>query len=155
MGTLPSYPAAADLNDADLVALWQNGAQRTATVAQLLGPVVSIRAAVTAIEAISAGAFVNIIGTSVRNAIASDPDLFANGYVLDALAIGNAGYAYGFGLNTAVAVGAGASEVWLSDTTPGAITSSPPTATGCIVQPLGPAIPGVGVLFFPQARVIL
>lgn len=155
MTTLPNYPAAAALQNDDLLALWQDGQQRSVTVSQLLGAVVSIRVQVTAIEAITAGSFVNISGQNVRFALASDPELFATGYVLNDIAVGESSHAYAFGLNTALTIGAASPEVWLSSVTPGGFTSDPPTAPGHIIQPLGPAIPGQGVLFFPQARTIL
>ena len=114
---------------------------------------------ITASEAIAANAFVNVYSsggsTRVRNAIASDSAKFATGFVAAAIASGDTGTITSIGLNSGVAVGAPASEVWLSDVVPGGIATTPPSSSGSIIQPLGPAIPGVGVLFFPQARVLL
>lgn len=117
------------------------------------------RVSIQASENIADGAFVNIYGsganTRVRNADATDPAKFANGYASAAILSGGSGYIFGFGLNASVAVSAPYSEVWLSDTTPGGFMTSPPTTEGHIIQALGPAMPGKGILFFPQKRDLL
>lgn len=117
------------------------------------------RVSIQASESIAQGAFVNIYGsgasTRVRNADATDPAKFANGHAPDAILSGGSGAVFGFGLNASVVVSGPYSEVWLSDVTPGGFMTSPPTTEGHIIQSLGPAMPSIGILFFPQARVIL
>lgn len=109
----------------------------------------------TALEALGKGKFVNIEGAQMRLASATDPDLFANAFVPAAVALGTTGAAVGFGMCPLPDIADPAAEVWLSDTEPGGYMTTPPTAEGYIVQPLGPAIPGQGILFSPQARTIL
>jgi len=111
-------------------------------------------------EAIAAGAFVHIdwsSGATIRNANGANPALWANGFALAAIGNGAAGAVMLFGPNTAVTVSSGASQVWLSDATPGAYVTTPPSASGSIVQPLSltPAIPGTGIFFIPQPWVQL
>ena len=111
-----------------------------------------------ATENIAANAFVNIYNVSgatrIRNASALDPLKFANGFVPSAISTSASGLVQLSGL-VAATVSTPASEVWLSDSTPGAFATSAPTASGSIIQSLGPAIPGLGVFFMLQGRVLL
>lgn len=106
---------------------------------------------VTAFETIVAGAFLNYFdsaGTGLaRNAIASNPAAFANGFAPEAIAMGATGLMSLGGLNAAAAVAVPASAVWLSDTTPGGFMTTRPVTGGHIIQPLGPAFFGLGVGF--------
>lgn len=115
-------------------------------------------ATIQASEAIAQHDFINIYNASgsmrIRRADASDPLKFANGFAINAIASGASGLVANTGLNP-LTVTTASSEVWLSDTTPGAITTAAPSTSGHIVQPLGPAIVGMGVFFTPQGRVIL
>ena len=114
---------------------------------------------IVATESLGEGAWVNVYSsggnTRVRNASGADPDKFANGFVLDAVANGAAATVTFFGLNAKAVVPAPVPEVWLSDVTPGGNISSPPTNAGSIIQSLGPAIPGLGVFFTFRERVLL
>lgn len=63
----------------------------------------------------------------------------AHGYVLAAVASGANATVYTDGKNNQV-TGLSAGEVFLSDTTPGKATNTPPTGSGKIVQSLGVAV---------------
>jgi hypothetical protein len=103
----------------------------------------------TATQAIPAGAFVNVVGTSMSLATAANPGAkSANGYVLTAVANGAQGTVYVSGLNSSIAVAASAPTVWLSNTTPGGFVTAAPTG-GAMVQTLGSAVQGQGVTFAP------
>lgn len=108
---------------------------------------------VTASETIATNAFVNTYNSSgslrVRNANASDPLKFANGFVLAGIASGQPGVVTRTGYNP-VTVVTPAPEVWLSDSVPGGWTTTFPTAAGSILQILGPADPGAGIFFTRQ-----
>jgi Protein of unknown function (DUF2793) len=114
---------------------------------------------VQASEDIDAGEFVNVFdsggNTRVRLADATDPDKFANGYCLFSIANGDIGQVHFSGINSAIAVAAPASEVWLSETVPGAFQTTPPSAAGSIVQALGVALESIGVAFTLQSRIYL
>lgn len=114
---------------------------------------------VQATQAIGAGEFTNVYGVGdnarVRKADATDPTKFANGYALAAIANGDPGRIAFGGINQLVAVVTSLSEVWLSDVVPGAFMAAPPATDGHLVQPLGPAIAGVGIPFSMQPRIIL
>ena len=111
-----------------------------------------------ATEDIAANAFVNIYNVSgstrIRNASALDPLKFANGFVPSAISTSASGLVQLSGL-VAATIAVPASEVWLSDSTPGAFATAAPTASGSIIQSLGPAIPGLGVFFTLQGRILL
>lgn len=101
---------------------------------------------ITASEALTADDFVNIFNNSgtanCRKADASASGGLAkraHGYVLGAVASGGAATVYADGKNNQV-VGLTAGEVFLSDTTPGKPTNTPPAGTGKIVQSLGVAV---------------
>lgn len=110
-------------------------------------------------ETLVAGNFVNLFGTGgstlrVRNARADDPTRFANGFVLGAIGNAASGLVTLGGLNNLAVPGIAQSQVWLG-VTPGSFATSPPTADGQIVQPLGAPIPGAGIYFYPQPTVLL
>jgi hypothetical protein len=113
---------------------------------------------IVATEAIAAKDFVNLYDAAgalrVRKADASNPAKAAHGYVSAAVAIGNQGRVEFSGINTA-AVLATAAQVWLSDAVPGAFTDVPPATPGHILQPLGPALLGVGIPFTLQPSIEL
>lgn len=94
---------------------------------------------ITASEAISAGAFVNIYNNAgsfaVRNADAATGKR-AHGFVLAAVASGAQATVYPDGLNTALS-GLTAGDYYLSDSAVGAVVNTPPTTSGHIVQRLG------------------
>ncbi len=115
----------------------------------------SMRAIATASEAIAAGSYVNFYNNAgsgaVRNALASNLVRFATGFAPLSIAPGSPGFVISSGLNGATITDP-ASEVYLSDTTPGAFTYTPPSASGSFIQALGPAVPGSGVFFSQQPR---
>lgn len=117
-----------------------------------------IYSTVTASEAISPKDFINVYNSGgnvrVRRAIANDPAKFANGFAPSGISNGVAGLVAFVGMNGAT-VSANASEVWLSGTVPGGFTTTPPTASGSIIQPLGPAIVGAGIYFTLRERTLL
>lgn len=116
-------------------------------------------ATVQASEAIVAGNFVNVCNTAgnlrVRKARANDPLTFANAFAPAAISSGASGRCIFGGWNLNITVAAPAAEVWLSDAAGGAFVTTPPTASGSIIQPLGVAIAGVGINFTPRERVLL
>lgn len=112
---------------------------------------------IPASEVLQAGDFVNIhlsSGARLREASALDPLKWASGFVTSDGGVGEELTLSLTGLNTAVnppTLG----EVYLSPTTPGGYTYTAPSAAGSILQPLGLAIPGKGILFTPQPRITL
>lgn len=110
-------------------------------------------------EAIAGGDLLNIyVNAGVmtqRKADASDPTKFCNAFSLSATGNGLTGPVQFAGFNDKVAVGSGASEVWLSDVTPGAFTASPPTTSGHLLQTVGTAVLGLGLAFAQGTYTIL
>lgn len=100
---------------------------------------------VTATEALSAGDFVNVHSGGVRKADASN-NRPAHGFVTAAVASAGAATVVAEGTNTGLA-GLTLGPVYLSATTPGAATSTPPSGAGKIVQPLGVAVSTTAVNF--------
>lgn len=94
---------------------------------------------VTASEALSAGDFVNIHTGGVRKADASAAGKEADGFVLDAVSSGQPATVYFEGRNTALTALTVGARYYLSGTTPGAVTTTPPAASGNVVQFLGRA----------------
>lgn len=97
---------------------------------------------ITASEAISAGAFVNIYNNGgafgVRNADAATGKR-AHGFVLAAVANGATATVYPDGLNTALSA-LTAGDYFLSDSAVGAVTQTAPTTSGHMVQRVGVAL---------------
>ena len=124
-------------------------------------PSSSVTISVVASAPIIAGQFVNIYAsggeTLARPAEANSPDTFANSFALVDTATSAFGQFQFMGLNALVDVlpEDGGSVVWLSDTVAGSYTSTVPTASGHIIQPLGIAYPGVGIVFTTQPTVLL
>jgi len=96
-----------------------------------------------AYENLSAGDFVNIFDdagvTKVRKADAS-ANKPAHGYVLDDVAAGSDATVYFDGHNTKLSGLTVGTYYFLSDTTPGGVTNTPPSTTGYFIQRLGIAI---------------
>lgn len=105
---------------------------------------------IEASEALNAGDFVNIWDDAgvgkVRKADASTTGKEANGFVLDAVASGNAATVYWEGINTQVS-GLTPGTAYLSSSTPGAATNTPPSTSGAIIQRLGKAIDAATIAF--------
>lgn len=108
-----------------------------------------ITATVLTSEALAAGAWVNVYnnaGTAnVRNADATTSGKECSGFVLSAFGSGVQATVYSSGLNTAV-TGQTPGKIFLS-TTAGAGSSTPPAATGNVVQLLGVAISPTSVAY--------
>lgn len=114
---------------------------------------------VTASEAIAPGELLNVFDSAgdprVRLADATDPAKFCNAFALSAAAApGDPCTVMSTGINKEVSP-AQSGEVWLSETTPGGFEFAAPAGAGEIVQPVGTAIEGVGVLFVPGPRIEL
>lgn len=108
----------------------------------------------TATETIASGAFVNIFNNSgvisVRNADATTNGKPADGFVLAAYVSTNVATVYIVGqLNTAL-TGLTLGAKYFLSTTPGAITTTPATATGNIVQEIGKADKTTEMAFAPK-----
>ena len=110
-------------------------------------------------EAIAGGelvnAYLNAGVMTVRKANGADPTKFCNGFSLTGIASGATGPIQFAGFNDKVTVSAGASEVWLSDVTPGAFTTTAPTTTGHLLQTVGTAVLGLGLAFAQGTYTIL
>ncbi len=110
-------------------------------------------------EAIDAGDFINIFDhngeASIRRAVASDPLMFTNGFVLESYAQNTSAKVHLIGFNSAVTILSTQSLVYLDDGTPGNFTTARPTTPGYIVQSLGVAIPNFGIFFFPQKHEVI
>lgn len=99
-------------------------------------------ATVSASEALSAGDFVNIyddVGTPKCRKADAATNKPAHGFVLSAVTAGNDATIYFEGSNTQV-TGMTAGRVYLSGSTPGAATNTPPTTSTYIVQCVGVAV---------------
>lgn len=105
-------------------------------------------------EAIGAKKFVNVYSDSgdvrVRLADATNLSKPAHGFAPEAIANGDTGEIAFFGLNEDTDVADTYGEVWLSETVPGSYQTTAPTTAGRIVQSLGPALEGVGIVFDPS-----
>jgi hypothetical protein len=108
--------------------------------------------------ALAANDFVNLYDNagvlSARKATALDPTKFADGFVLTASTIGQPVSVIWNGENP-VTITTSAADVWLSDTTPGGYVTTAPSGTGSIIQRLGRAAIGQGILFSQNPRIQL
>jgi hypothetical protein len=113
---------------------------------------------VQASEALSAGDWVNIhdVGGAfrVRKADASSAGKYVDGFVLAAVASGAQATVYGEGTNNQV-TGQTPGAVWLSASTPGAGTATPPSGSGQVQQRIGTAMAAAAVNFERFAPVVL
>lgn len=125
-----------------IVALRADGTLDATMIPNITAPTVEI----TANENLAAGDFVNVFYTGterrVRKATAAGTTSPAHGFVLTSATSGSAASVYFGGLNTAaprgsVAVADVGKRVFLSATTAGAYTLTPPSTTGQVVQCLG------------------
>lgn len=105
---------------------------------------------VTTSEALAAGDLVNIwnnAGTrNVRKADAGN-GRFANGFVTASVASAQPATVFLQGQNTAVTGQVAGTILFLSATTPGAVTATAPSAVGNIVQEVGIALSATSLLF--------
>ena len=116
------------------------------------------RGDLTASEDVAAGDFVNIhasSGARIRKADASDDTRPADGFAAAAVLTGASGEVLlpGQVLSGLSGLAAGASY-YLSETA-GAITPTPPSGSGCLVQFVGKALSATELLFNPDRGVVL
>lgn len=148
----PNTTSAGSADEGKLVALDSSG-KLDSTLLPSTGGMTSL--SLTASEAISAGALVNIDSTGkVRNANATDATKPAVGIALAAIANAASGTVYFVGsANTGVTGLTAGAPVYLS-TTAGASTSTAPSASGNLVQHVGWAISASEYVFTPSAGII-
>lgn len=110
----------------------------------------AVTATVAAAMPIPAGALVNLCllanATMMRLADASDPAKAAHGFAPAAVAQGAQGAFVAGGVNGAAGLGVFAADLWLSDTTPGTATATPPATSGHLLQRVGMATPDLGMI---------
>lgn len=127
-------------NAGDIVALDDTGRLDNSVLPTGVG--VDVKTLVAS-ENLAAGDFVNIFsdaGTAkCRKADASTAGKQAHGFVLASVTSGNEGSVYFEGANTQVS-GATPGDVYLSATTAGGFTSTPPSGSGKVVQRVGVAV---------------
>lgn len=108
-------------------------------------------------EDVPAGAFVNLFfsgGLRMRKAVATDPLKWAHGFVTAPGVTGQSLPLQASGVNALVNPPT-FGEVFLSDSSPGGYSYTAPSADGSIIQSLGVALPGKGILFSSQQRISL
>lgn len=105
----------------------------------------------TAAEALTAGDYVYIDSSGeVARASAASGGNPARGYVKDSVTSGSTVTVYFEGTNDALSGLTPGAEYFLSDTTPGGLTTTIPTDTGEVVQKLGLAISATALTFEPD-----
>ncbi len=105
----------------------------------------------TSAEALTAGDYVYIDGSGeVARASGASGGNAAVGYVKDSVTAATSVTVYFEGTNDALAGLTPGASYFLSDTTPGGITTSIPTDTGEIVQKIGLAINATSLTFEPD-----
>jgi hypothetical protein len=112
---------------------------------------------IVASEALAAGDFINCYnstGAKVRKADAATPGKEAHGFVIAAVASAGNATVYFEGTNTQVA-GQTPGLVFLSATTPGQGTTTPPSTAGQIVQQIGLATSATTINFQFQQPITL
>lgn len=113
----------------------------------------------TASENLSAGDFVNIwddSGTAkVRKADASSTSKEAHGFVLAAVTSSANATVYFEGTNTQLSGLSPAAKYFLSGSTAGGVVSTPPSASGHIVQSIGVALSATEISFEPAQTIEL
>lgn len=114
---------------------------------------------ITASENLASGAKVSVwddAGTrKARNADATAAGKEADGFVLEAVASGQPATVYFEGRNTALTGLTVGARYYLSASTPGAVTATPPSGSGNVVQYLGKAVSATSVAFEATDGVIL
>lgn len=112
-----------------------------------------------ATETLTAGQLVNVFSSGgaakMRKANATDSTKPAHGFVLAGVTSGNVGTFYGGAqINTGVS-GLTPGATYYLDTTGGAITATPPSSSGNIVQEVGIALSATRLAFFPKSEVLI
>jgi hypothetical protein len=133
-------------DDGKIVALDATGRLDLSVMPTNVGP---DTATIQASENLAAGDFVNIHNVSgnprVRKADAATTGKEAHGFVLSAVTSGNNATVYFEGQNTQVTGKTPGARQYLSASTPGASTESPPTGSGNVVQFLGVAVSATSI----------
>lgn len=102
---------------------------------------------ITATEDLAGGDFVNVHVGGVRKADASAAGKEADGFVLDSALSGQPASVYFEGRNTELTGLTVGARYYLSATTPGTATDTPPAASGNVVQFLGRASEATSIAF--------
>lgn len=114
---------------------------------------------VTAAETISARDFVTIDNSSgaprLRRALAVDGSKPAHGYCPSAVASGNLGLILFGGINPVTGLVGTAAPVYLDPASAGGYTFTAPSVAGQLSQPLGIALPGVGIAYTYNQGILL
>lgn len=135
--------SAGGANANQIVALDSTGHLDLTVMPTTIGPDVET---VVASEALTAGDFVNLwnnagaLNARKADASAASGGKRAYGYVAAAVLISGNATVYFLGRNTSTSGQTVGARVYLSGSTPGAATSTPPNTSGYIVQALGVAI---------------
>lgn len=112
----------------------------------------------TASEALSAANFVNIhnsSGAKIRKANATDDTKPVNGFVPAGIANGASGTMIAPGRVITGLSGLTPGSAYYLDTTGGAITATPPSGSGNLVQEVGVALSATDLLFTPKQGITL
>ncbi|MBB5234497.1 hypothetical protein [Deinococcus budaensis] len=109
---------------------------------------------ITAAEALSAGDLVAVLPEGARRASAAQLGREAAGFVLQAAASGAQAAVFFQGVNTAV-TGQTPGPAFLDPYAPGRTTSTPPTAAGHLLQPVGWASSATSLVFQPGRSTML
>jgi hypothetical protein len=114
---------------------------------------------VLASEAIPAGALVNVYNNAgtlnVRKADATAAGKEANGFCVSAISSGQSGLVYFEGTITGASGLTPGGRCYTSAASPGAITQTPPSASGNVIQFVGVAVSATEVSFEAEDGVIL
>jgi hypothetical protein len=120
--------------------------------------VVPETSSIVASEALADGDFVNVWNNSgvfnVRKADGSTTGKEAHGFVLAAVASAGTALVYFEGSNTHL-TGLTAGDQYLSATTAGKSTATPPSGSGQVIQQLGVATSATSIKFAPLAPIVL
>jgi hypothetical protein len=112
---------------------------------------------IVASETLAAGELVNVFddaGTpKMRKADASNEGKKADGFVLSNVTSGASGKFHGEGIISGLSSLTIGARYFLSATTPGAITTTPPTTAGHILQEVGKAISATELVFEAQTPI--
>lgn len=148
--------SAGGANAGDIVALDDTGRLDPSLLPVGVGADVTIA---VASEALAAGDLVNIYDNAgvanARKADASNYDKRAVGFVLAGVVMGANASVYKEGSNTQLAGLTIGAEYYLSATTPGAVTLTPPSTLTQVVQQVGTAINATTLDFEPARPIIL
>lgn len=127
-------------NDGDIPALDATGRLDASMMPVGITPSAKV---IVASESLSAGDAVNVHnsgGARARRADATDPAKYAHGFVLTSVLAAANATVFFEDINTASSGLTPGDRLYLSNTTPGGVTTTPPSATGQIVQAIGVAM---------------